>query len=143
MKLEDIMIRKVITVSSLETVVEAAKKMREANVGCLVVNDDRNVKGVITDRDLVVGCLGEGHNARECRVAQHMSSPVIIAEPGWDIFEASRVMTEKQVKRLPVMQDKKLVGLVSFSDIAQALNKPMRELLVGADATRRALLKYI
>ncbi|MBF8264861.1 MAG: CBS protein [Dehalococcoidia bacterium] len=143
MKLEDIMVKKVITVSSLETVVEAAKKMREANVGCLVVNDDRNVKGMLTDRDLVVGCLGAGHNARECRVAQHMSSPVIIAEPGWDILEASRVMTEQQVKRLPVMQDKKLVGLVSFSDIALALDKPMHELLVGADATRRALLKYI
>ncbi len=143
MKLEDIMVKKVITVSSLETVVEAAKKMREANVGCLVVNDDRSVKGVITDRDLVVGCLGAGHNARECRVEQHMSSPVIIAEPGWDILEASRVMTEQQVKRLPVMQDKKLVGLVSFSDIALALDKPMHELLVGADATRRALLKYI
>ena len=143
MKLEDIMIRKVITISILDTVVDAAKLMREANVGCLVVNDDRNVKGMLTDRDLVVGCLGAGHNARECRVAQHMSSPVIIAEPGWDILEASRVMTEKQVKRLPVMQGNNLVGLVSFSDIAMALDKPMHELLVGADATRRALLKYI
>ena len=66
-----------------------------------------------------------------------MSSPVITAEPTMDIWDANRLMTHKKIKRLPVVKEGELIGIVSFSDIAQALDKPMHDLLVGVGAVRR------
>ena len=137
MKLGNIMVKKVVTISSKESVTNAARKMREANIGCLVVGEERKVEGIITDRDLVVGCLGAGHNPQQCHISQHMSSPVITAEPTMDIWDANRLMTHKKIKRLPVVKEGELIGIVSFSDIAQALDKPMHDLLVGVGAVRR------
>ncbi len=142
MKLEDIMVKKVITISGVETVINAARKMRVGNIGCLVVAESGIIKGIITDRDIAVGCLGAGHQTEQCHVSQHMSGPVVIADPSWDIMDASRVMTEKHVKRLPIVKNKRLIGLVSFSDIAQALNKPMHDMIAEAGASRRAVQKY-
>lgn len=137
MKLGNIMVKRVITIGSKDSVTAAASKMREENIGCLVVSDEKKVKGIITDRDLVVGCLGAGHNSHECQVSQHMSSPVITAEPTMDIWEANRLMTHKKIKRIPVVKEGELIGMVSFSDIAQALDRPMHDLLVGVGAARR------
>lgn len=139
MQLKDIMAKKVVTVTGEESVADAARKMREANIGCLVVTNTRSVKGIITDRDLAVGCLSDGHDARRCEVSHHMSSPVITAGPNMDILEAAHLMTEKKIKRLPVVEREQLVGLVSFSDIAQAMDRPMHDLMVGMGAARRVV----
>ncbi len=137
MELKDIMTTDVITVTGEDTITSAAQKMREANVGCLVVANDGTVEGIITDRDMTVNCSSEGHNPQQCNVSQHMTSPVITTEPDTDILDSVRIMTEEQVKRLPVAEDGRLVGLVSFSDIAEALDQPMHDLLIGMGAVRR------
>ncbi|MBF8304760.1 MAG: protein YhcV [Dehalococcoidia bacterium] len=138
MKLGNIMVKRVITISSKDNIMNAARKMREGNIGCLVVSEGRKVEGIITDRDLVVSCLGAGHISQLCQVLQHMSSPVITAEPTMDIWEANRLMTHKGIKRLPVVKEGDLIGIVSFSDIAQALDKPMHDLLFGVGAARHS-----
>ena len=138
MHLREIMKKNVITVTDEESIANAARKMREANVGCLVVtNNGRSVEGIITDRDMTVDCLSQAHNSEQCQVSRHMTSPVISAEPNWDVLGAVHLMTEKQIKRLPVVENGQLIGLVSFSDIAQALEPPMRDLLFGMGAARR------
>jgi CBS domain-containing protein len=137
MQLKGIMAKNVLTITSEETIAGAARRMQEANVGCLVITNSGKVQGIITDRDLAVRCISQGHNPQQCHVSNHMSSPVITTEPDMDILDAAHLMTEQKVKRLPVVEGDQLIGLVSFSDVAQAMDRPMHDLMVGMGAARR------
>jgi CBS domain-containing protein len=138
MQLKDIMAKHVVTVTEGESVFDAANLMRQASVGCLVIARAGKVQGIVTDRDLTIRCLGEGHNPVLCPVSQHMSAPAITTEPDMDVLYAAHLMSNKKIKRLPVVEDDQLVGLVSFSDIANAMMQPMVHLLAGLGASRRA-----
>ena len=137
MQLKDIMVRDVITVTEDEAVANVARRMQESNIGCLVITNGGDVRGIVTDRDLTIGCLKEDHNAQLCKVSSHMSSPALIAEPGMDILDAAHLMTDKRIKRLPVVENGRLIGLVSFSDLANAMIQPMIHLMAGLGAARR------
>jgi CBS domain-containing protein len=117
MKLEDIMIREVIQIIPEESIGEAAKRMRQQSVGCLVVSVDGAIKGIITDRDLLV-CLEQGHDPYRCRIAAHMSHPVIVLRPEEDHTMALDVMRQRRINRLPVARSGKLLGILSMSDLA-------------------------
>jgi CBS domain-containing protein len=95
--------------------------MRERSIGCLLATVDGSIKGIITDRDLL-GCLDQEHDPDECSVSNHMSRPVIVERPDEDVIIAADVMRRNLIKRLPVVDGGKLVGIVSFSDIAAALH---------------------
>jgi len=116
MKLEEIMIRNVIEAASDETIGAAAQRMREKNVGCLVATVDGRVKGILTDRDLLA-CIERRHDPYRCKVAAHMSRPVTVLSPDEDHFTAARVLAAKRIKRLPIAQKGKLLGIVSLSDL--------------------------
>lgn len=107
-----------------------------------LLRDIRSVSGVpvvfLTARDRALGCLRSGHNHPDCRVSQHLSSPAIVGEPDMEVMAAARLMVDKDIKRLPVVEDGKLVGLVSFSDISLAMIPPMLHLMVGLGTARRA-----
>ena len=137
MKLQTVMAIHPVTIGAHETVAKAAARMRNTNVGCLVVMNDRAVAGIITDRDLVIRCTAEGHEPVACTVADHMSHPVIARTPDMDVLAAAHVMTEAKVKRMVVIDAGELVGIVSLSDIALALDKPVHELLLGMGAAHR------
>ncbi len=137
MQLQDIMSRDLITCAGEETIAVAARKMREANIGGLVVTNAGRVRGIITDRDLAVGCISGGDQAQQCQVAEHMSSPVITAPPSMDILDAASLMNEQRVRRLPIVERDQIVGLVSYSDITQALAQPMHDLMIGMGPARR------
>jgi CBS domain-containing protein len=137
MQLKDIMVKHVVTVTEDESVFNAANLMRQASVGCLVIARAGRAQGIITDRDLTIRCLGEGHNPLLCPVSQHMSTPVITAGPDMEVLYAAHLMSNKKIKRLPVLEDEQLIGLVSFSDIANAMMQPMVHLLAGLGASRR------
>ncbi len=136
MKLKDIMTRNVLTIAPDVSIAAAAQRMQEANVGCLVVAGS-DVQGIMTDRDIAVGCVAQAHDPRSCPVWRHMNKP-ITAGPDVEILDAAHLMVEKRIKRLPVMDGGKLTGLVSFSDVALALDKPMHDLLVGMGSVRKA-----
>jgi CBS domain-containing protein len=137
MQLKDIMAKHLVTVTEDESVFNAANLMRQASVGCLVIARAGRAQGIITDRDLTIRCLGEGHNPLLCPVSQHMSVPVITAGPDMEVLYAAHLMSNKKIKRLPVLEDEQLIGLVSFSDIANAMMQPMVHLLAGLGASRR------
>jgi len=138
MQLSEIMTRTLATAAMDEPVSVAAKRMRELNVGCLVITNAGAPEGIITDRDLAVGCLGQGHDCAECPVWHHMSRPVITVPPTLDVIEAIHLMSQKRIKRLPVVERGMVVGLVSFSDAARALEGAMHDLLQGMGASRKA-----
>jgi CBS domain-containing protein len=137
MQLKDIMVKHVVTVTEDESVFNAANLMGQASVGCLVIARAGRAQGIVTDRDLTIRCLGEGHNPVLCPVSQHMSAPVITAGPDMEVLYAAHLMSNKKIKRLPVVEDEQLIGLVSFSDIANAMMQPMVHLLAGLGASRR------
>ncbi len=139
MQLQTVMALDPVTVQADATVAVAAARMRDGNVGCLVVMDKRKVVGVITDRDLVVRCMakGAGHAPDICLVSNHMSHPVVTRPAQTDVLAAAHLMKEARIKRLVITDIGELVGLVSFSDIAIALDKPVHDLLLGMAAARR------
>jgi CBS domain-containing protein len=137
MQLRDIMSKKVVTVSPEDKIADAATRMREQNIGCVVVTNAGLIKGILTDRDIAVRCTSNSEDPRICPVSHHMTTTVITATPTTDVLDAVHLMTDKQVKRLPVIESAQLVGLVSFSDLAHAIESPIHDLLMGMGADRR------
>ena len=127
MKLQDLMIRSVSQIAPTESVGTAAEKMAETAVGCLVVTVNDAVKGIITDRDLL-GCLALRHDPYRCQVSAHMRHPVVVLRPEEDAAAAAEVMRRKRIKRLPVAENGKLIGIVSLSDLAALASEEAKKL---------------
>lgn len=121
MQLKDTMAENVTLASLEDTVATAAQSMREANIGCLVVVNSEALLGIVTDRDLLIGCLGDAHAPGQCRVSSHMSTPLITAGPDMDVMDAAHMMFSRKIKRLPIIEGDRLVGLMSLSDIGHTL----------------------
>ena len=117
MKLQEIMVRDVIQAEPDETIGVAGKRMRESAAGCLVITVAGVVKGIITDRDLLA-CLAQAHDPYRCKISRHMQRPVHVLRPDEDHVTAAVVMHEKRIKRIPIAQNGKLLGIVSLSDLA-------------------------
>ena len=137
MWVKDVMSDQVFTISSDDTIAEAAKKMATEDVGCLLVAEGGELEGIITDRDIAIRCCGEGEDPEGCTVADHMSTPVFQISPDESVWDAVEMMIENQVKRLPVTENGRLVGLLSFSDVAESLALPVNNLLLAMGKTRR------
>jgi CBS domain-containing protein len=112
--------------------------MHTQNIGMLVVGDGAAIEGVVTDRDLIVRCVGEHHQPRACQIAKHMTRTVVTATSSTDALDAARVMRRHRVRRLPVVDDGQLVGVVSFSDIARALEQSVHDVLIGMTSPVKA-----
>jgi CBS domain-containing protein len=121
MKIQDLMVKDVVQILPDQTIRDAARRMREQSVGCLVVTSDESVRGIITDRDLLA-CLEAAHDPYRCKVSLHMSHPVIVERPEEDVATAADVMRRNQIKRLPVLRNGILVGIVSISDVAAVVH---------------------
>ncbi len=128
MFLKEIMQKRIVTLSPEATVREAAKKMKDYRVGYLLVTNGESLKGCVTDRDLVLWLAG-GKNPDEVRVESIMQSNVVTAEPETDVYEASKIMARKKIRRLPIVEDGKLRGLVSISDIASIVEEEVDNFL--------------
>ena len=138
MKLQEIMAGDVVQISPDDTIGEAAKRMREKSVGCLVATIDGVIKGIITDRDLLA-CLHQKHDPYQCKIALHMSRPVVVLRPEEDHLTAVNIMRQKRIKRLPVASRGKLLGIVSLSDLA-ALAEPEVERIKSSGLFLAALI---
>ena len=117
----EIMTRNVLTVTPEMSLYEVAKRMKEGDIGVLpVVEGDSGVLvGIITDRDIVVRVVAEEKLVRETRVGEVMTSSVFTAKPDDFAFEAIRTMGEKQVRRIPIVDEAGVLqGIVSMADVA-------------------------
>ena len=118
MKVKDIMTKSVVSLNSNDTVKTAANIMSEHNIGSVPVCDSNNVIGIITDRDIALRCVAEGKDCTNQVVREIMSSNPAVGTPEMDVQDASRIMSERQIRRLPIVENKNLVGVVSLGDIA-------------------------
>lgn len=116
--LREIMTDNLATVTLLDNVYEVAVKMRDWNVGVIpVVNEQTDVIGVITDRDIVIRGLAEKHQGSS-KVEDVMSKDVVLGTPEMTVDAAAKLMAQHQIRRLPVVDNGKLVGIVAIGDMA-------------------------
>jgi len=119
MKVSDVMTTEVETVQMDSTLEEVASIMKIENVGALpVVDEDEDLVGIITDRDIIVRCIAEGKNPADTNVEEVLSHGLETIEPDADVEEAARLMSDKQIRRLPVCEEGELVGMLSIGDLA-------------------------
>lgn len=106
-----------------QTLVEAARMMRDLDVGALPIcgNDDR-LKGMLTDRDIVVKCIADGGDPTTATAGSLAEGKPLTIGVDVDIREALEIMQDQQVRRLPVIDDHRLVGIISQADIARELS---------------------
>ena len=120
MKVSEIMSSKVVCIGQDEPVSAAAKLLKRSNVGALPVCDAaRRLRGIVTDLDIVTRCVALDADPAETRVAEIMSRGVVTASPLDEVAHAARVMSADQVRRLPVLDEGKLVGMVTLCDMAR------------------------
>lgn len=119
MKVREMMTAPAIRIGAEESVEVAARTLAHYNIGMLpVCGSDGRLCGVVTDRDLVTRCLASGRKPGQTKVRDVMSGSVVAAQPDMETGEAARLMAHQQVRRLPVLQNGKLCGMVSLSDLA-------------------------
>lgn len=120
MTLREIMSCNVIKVSEEEPVAVAARMLDRYNVGVLpVCSADGRLTGVVTDRDLVTRCMAPGKESAKTKVQDVMTANVVTAAPETEVCAAARMMARSQIRRLPVVANGKLQGMVSLGDLAQ------------------------
>lgn len=106
-----------VTISEDATVSEAASLMRDKHVGSLVVLRDNKPTGIVTERDIVSKIAASDRSAKMTTVHEIMSSPVVAIHPHQEVAEAAKVMAARKIRRLPVIKEGKLVGMLTENDI--------------------------
>ena len=119
-KVRDIMTPNPITVDANATAIEAAKVMRDGSVGDVVVTDDGTVNGIVTDRDIVIRGIAAGHDPALTPVGEISSRDLTTVDANADLEDAVTLMREKAVRRLPVIDNGQVVGVVAIGDLAQS-----------------------
>ncbi len=119
MNVEELMVKNVVTVDPDTLVEEAVRIMNAHEIGCLIVSENGHPMGIITERDLLKRVLEQGKPPKTIKVAEIMSKPVIYGDPQMELEDAARLMFRKKVKKLPIMKDQELVGLITLTDLAK------------------------
>jgi CBS domain-containing protein len=120
------------SIGASASVVEAARLMREEDTGSLPITDDEQLVGMLTDRDIATRVVAEAADPKMTSVGDIYSRDLISVEPDEDLDEALRLMARHQVRRLPVVENGKLVGIVAQADIALSENEKKTGELVEA-----------
>lgn len=119
MQLRDVMTNQVIRIDPDESVAVAARTLAQYNIGILpVCGGDGHICGLVTDRDLVTRCLASGRAPGATSVREVMTQNVVAARPDMDAGAAAHLMGRRQIRRLPVVENGRLCGMVSIGDLA-------------------------
>ena len=133
MKVRDAMASTISTVRPDDSLKHAAELMRQEDAGFMPVCDDNRLIGVLTDRDIVTRCIADGHDIRNETVEHCMSRDVKSIEPDADLDQAGQMMDRQEIRRLAVVENGRLVGVLSHGNLVQATNAegPARTATVG------------
>ena len=130
-----IMSKNVLALDGNVSLQEAAEKMKDLKVGCVIILHDKNPVGIITERDFVTKVAAEGRPLFTS-ISEVMSSPLIMIDSEETIWEASELMKEKQIHKLPVKENDQIVGVVTTTDIVKISS-------VGSDSEMRRICDQI
>jgi CBS domain-containing protein len=147
-KVSEIMTEAAVSDRPDDTLAQAAKKMWDAQTGSLLVLDEDELLGIITERD-VLRAVAAGRDPVEVRVSDVMTKDVVTINPGTSLREAATIMTERWIRHLPVVDRGRLVGIISQRDLsgvlAGALNEPeaLEQLVDASGLARERRLKRV
>jgi CBS domain-containing protein len=118
MNVKDLMTTNVRTCSSNDPITKAAQIMSEVNCGAVPIVDGDKVVGMVTDRDIVLRGVAKGKETNNCKCSDCMTTNVITCAPDMDAHRAADLMAEKQIRRLPVVENGRICGIVALGDMA-------------------------
>jgi len=118
MKIKEIMSKDVACLNPEDSIEKAAQLMKQYNVGSIPVCSNNTVTGIVTDRDIALRSVASGQESGKRKVSDIMTSNPIVGNPEMDVHDASKIMSEEQIRRLPIVENNTLVGIVSLGDIS-------------------------
>ena len=130
-----VMSKNILTLDKSISLQEAAEHMKKLSIGCVIVTKNNNPIGIITERDFVTKIAAEGRPLF-AEIVEVMSSPLITIDFEETVWEASKIMKEKEIHKLPVMQNKQIVGIITTTDIIRICS-------VGSDSEMRKICDQI
>jgi len=116
--ISEVMTKNIVSVSSQQTIQEAAQLMKQHNIGAIPVVDSGRLKGIVTDRDITIRSTAGGVDANT-PVSHCMSPNVTVANSNMEVQEVANLMAQHQIRRLPVVDNNQLVGMVALGDLAE------------------------
>jgi CBS domain-containing protein len=116
-KLRRIMVKNVVTIEPHATAKKAAELMDKNDIGCLIVVDSGKPVGIVTERDMLKRVIQKSQDPKDTRVVDIMSNAIITASPDDSAGEAAKLMIERNIKKLPIVEKDRLVGLVTLTDL--------------------------
>ncbi|MCA1553431.1 MAG: CBS domain-containing protein, partial [Chloroflexi bacterium] len=116
---KEVMTHSVAACSPDTTLMEAAKLMSDLNIGNVVVVEDGKADGIITDRDITVRAVAKGADIRTERIKDYMTPNPVTGKTDWDLDKVADTMAKHQVRRLPIVDNGQVVGIVSLGDVAR------------------------
>ncbi|MFJ4584189.1 CBS domain-containing protein [Streptomyces echinatus] len=130
----DIMTSQLVSVEPQASVTSVAQKMRDEDIGIVLVTEGDDLRGLVSDRDLVVRALAEGGDPQETTVASACSDDLVTITPDEDVDRAVELMREHSIRRLPVVEEGHAVGIISLGDLA--IERDARSALGDISAAR-------
>lgn len=128
MKVRELMSLDICSCMPNDTVTDVAKKMNEYHVGSIPVCDEgKNVVGIITDRDITLRCVATGKDTNTTGASEIMTTSVCCCKSDTDVQDATKLMADMQVRRIPVLEKDKLVGMLTVGDLANSKNVSAKE----------------
>lgn len=118
LKIKDIMTDDVATISPETSVVEAARLMQQHDIGSLPVCEGPDLVGIVTDRDIVIRSVAHGKDLATTPIREVMTQRVMTISPETEVNQVAALMSNQQVRRVPVVENNRLVGMVSLGDLA-------------------------
>ncbi|WP_040195841.1 CBS domain-containing protein [Candidatus Soleaferrea massiliensis] len=119
MQVREIMSDAVICCDAQESVTKVAHVMEQHNIGSVPIQQNGELRGIVTDRDIVLRCVAQGKNADHCQAQEVMSTGITYCTPSSLVRDAVEIMAEHRIRRLPVIEDNTLKGFVSLCDAAR------------------------
>ena len=148
MRVSEIMTNAAVIDTADDTLAEAARKMWKQQTGSLLVTEGDDLVGIITERD-ILKAVATGAPLQEARISEVMTKDVVTVGPGTSLREAAKIMADRWIRHLPVLDGGKLVGIISQRDLtgvlAGALNEPdaLQQLLEASELVRERRLRRI
>lgn len=118
MKVKEIMSKDIASLNSEDTIERAAQMMKQYDVGSMPVCNKENIIGIVTDRDITLRCVATGQDVKQQKVCDIMTENPVVGSPDMNVHDAVRIMSEKQIRRLPIVENNSLVGIVALGDIS-------------------------
>ena len=114
------------SITSDQTLLDAAKQMNECNIGALLVMNKGSLVGIITERDIVKNAAKESKECKDVKISDSMSTNLLVVKPGDDLDYVMAIMIQNNIRHTPVVEESGLVGLLSMRDVVRVLVKNLK-----------------